>query len=540
MPIVPIWGLGQQGKAPTVTAERHLNLFAEFVPDADKTKVAFYGTPGWTLFSDSNGDTPIRGWIAIDNLIYYVHRGTLYSINNAGTRTSLGALNTVMGKVDMTFNGDNILIVDGTNGYVYSVTYGTFFQNKQISSGTTDGTSAGKLVNSGASFTTDGTKAGMVVYNTTDSTQTIISAVDNATHLSVVDDIFTTGEGYKVGDANFPDGANTCTWISGEFAVDTGDSSDIFRISADGVSWPVLDFASAESAPDGLVRVFADHGEILLFGSSTLEPWGNVGAEDFPFAAIQGSIQEIGLGARWALQKFDSAIAFLGKNKQGQVQVYRMDGYQLHVISTPEVDSLINGYATVSDAVMMSFVDRGHPFLVLNFPSARKSWMYDATTHLWSPRESGLNGDRYAGELALDFLNKIRVSDYSSGNIYTLSPTTYTENGTAIAREIVGKHFFSNYDRVIVDELRIDFETGVGVTSGQGSDPKAMLSYSKDNGRTWSAELWASIGAIGKYLTRVVWRRLGIGRDWLFKVRITDPIPVVITGAYIRAQDVGS
>lgn len=471
MPIVPIFSIGQQGKSPTVTAQRHLNLFAEFVPDADKTTIAFYGTPGWTLFSSANGDTPIRGWIGINELIYYVHRGTFYKINNAGTRTSLGTLNTTTGKVDITYDGAVILIVDGTNGYTYTVATTTFAQ---------------------------------------------------------------------ILDADFPNGANTCTWTAGQFVVDAGSNSDSFYISPNGTAWDPLDFASAESAPDGLVRVFSDHGEVLLFGTATLEPWGNIGAQDFPFAAVQGSTQEIGLAARWALQKFDSAVAFLGKNKQGQVQVYRMDGYQLHVMSSPEMDALINGYSTVSDATMMSFVDRGHPFIILNFPTAAKSWMYDATTKLWSPRESGLNGGRYSGELALDFLNKIRISDYSSGNIYTLSPTTYTENGTAIAREIVGKHFFKNYDRVVVDELRVDFETGVGIATGQGSDPQAMLSYSKDNGHTWSAELWAPLGKIGKYLTRVVWRRLGIGRDWLFKIRITDPIPIVITGASIRAQDSGS
>lgn len=471
MPIVPLFGLGQQGKAPTVTAQRHLNLFAEFVPDADKTKVAFYGTPGWTLFSSANGDTPIRGWIAIDDLIYYVHRGTFYSINNAGTRTSIGTLNTTSGKVDLAYDGAVIMIVDGTNGYTYTIASTTFAQ---------------------------------------------------------------------ISDGQFPNGANTCTWLAAQFVCDAGDGSDSFYISPDGSSWDALDFASAETAPDGLVRVFADHGEILLFGTATLEPWGNVGAQDFPFAAIQGGVQEVGLAARWALCKFDSGIAFLGKNKQGQVQVYRMDGYQLRPISTPEIEALINAYAAVSDATMMSFMDRGHPFLILNFPTPSKSWMYDATTKLWSPRESGLNGARFSGELAIDFLNKIRMSDYSSGNIYTLSATTYTENGTAIAREIVGKHFFSNYDRVVVDELRVDFETGVGLATGQGNNPQAMLSYSKDNGRTWSAEAWKSIGMIGQYLDRVVWRRLGVARDWLFKIRITDPVPVVITGAYVRAQDAGT
>lgn len=540
MPIVPLFGLGQQGKSPTVTAEKHLNLFAEFVPDGDKTNVAFYGTAGLDLFSDANGATPVRGALPIGDFIYYVHRGTLYKINNAGVRTSLGTLNTTDGRVDISYNGSNILIVDGTNGYIYSITYSTFFQIEQISTGTTTSTTTGKLVDSGASFNTDGTKAGQVAYNTTDGTQSIISAVDSATTLSVVDDNFPSGKAYTIGSSAFPNGANTCTWVGQEFVADNGATSDAFYISAEGVTWNALDFASAESAPDGLVRVFADHGEVLLFGTATLEPWGNSGNVDFPFAAIQGAIQEIGLAARWALQKFDSAIAFLGKNKQGQVQVYRMDGYQLHVISTQEVDSLINGYATVSDATMMSFVDRGHPFLILNFPSAGKSWQYDGTTQLWSPRESGLSGDRYVGEICVDFLNKIRIFDYDSGNIYTLNPATYTENGTAFPSEIVGKHFFKDFNRVIVDELRVDFETGVGLVSGSGSDPQAMLQYSKDNGRTWSAELWAPLGAIGEYLTRVVWRRLGIGRDWLFKIRVTDPVKRVITGAAIRAQDVGS
>lgn len=91
--IVPLFGVGLQGKSSTVTAQRHLNLFAELVPDGDKTRLAFYGTPGDTLFT-SFGDTPIRGVIVVGDLAYVVHRGTLYDVNNAGTRTSRGTLTT--------------------------------------------------------------------------------------------------------------------------------------------------------------------------------------------------------------------------------------------------------------------------------------------------------------------------------------------------------------------------------------------------------------------------------------------------------------
>ncbi len=63
-------------------------MFAEFVPDGDKTNVAFYGTAGLDLFSSVNGATPVRGALPIGDYIYYVHRGTLYKINNAGTRST--------------------------------------------------------------------------------------------------------------------------------------------------------------------------------------------------------------------------------------------------------------------------------------------------------------------------------------------------------------------------------------------------------------------------------------------------------------------
>jgi hypothetical protein len=64
--------------------------------------------------------------------------------------------------------------------------------------GTTTGTTASKLVDSGATFVTYGVQKGDIVYNTTDGTQTTVLAVDSETTLSLVDDFFTTTEDYKI------------------------------------------------------------------------------------------------------------------------------------------------------------------------------------------------------------------------------------------------------------------------------------------------------------------------------------------------------
>lgn len=465
MSVVPLFGFGQHGKSLTVTAQRHLNLYAEIQPEREKAAFVFYGTPGSTLRT-TFGDTPVRGWIAIDNMVYLVHRGSLWSLNNAGTTVNLGTLNTLTGRVDMAYDGTKILIVDGTNGYTLTVSTSTFAQ--------------------------------------------IASA--------------------------FPNGANTCTWLDGQFVVDAGDASDQFFTSADGTTWDALDFASAESAPDGLVRVFQSNGEILLLGTRTTEPWGNVGASDFSFAAVKGGISEFGLAARWSLTQFNSSVAGVMKNENGQCQVMFLNGYVWKPISSQELDSIINRYSTVADATAFAYMLGGHPMLQVNFPSANASWLYDMSTQLWSQLEYGLEGDRHRGDMQLNFLGKTLIADYEDGNIYDLAPDTYTDNDTPIAREIIGRHFFRDEDPITIDELYVDMETGVGIASGQGSDPMAMMQYSIDGGRTWSAELWAEIGMMGKYLMQVIWRRLGIGYDFVFKIRITDPIKPVITFAALKVS----
>lgn len=339
-----------------------------------------------------------------------------------------------------------------------------------------------------------------------------------------------------ISDAQFPNGVTTCTWLDGQFIVG-GDGTDVFWISPDGTNWDALDFATAESNPDGIVRVFANSGEVLLFGDNTLEPWGNNGQGDFPFSPIKGGISTFGLAARWSLCEFNSGLAALMRPPGGQVQVMFISGYVPRPMSSPEMDSIITSYTTVSDAVAFSYMLGGHPMYQINFPSAMTSWLFDALSGMWTRLEYGLNGARHRAELHIDFINRPLVSDYENGSIYELDPTMYTDNGTQIAREIVGRHVFRGNDRFIIDELYCDFETGVGLSSGQGSDPQAMLSFSKDNGATWSAELWTTIGAMGDYLTRVVWRRLGYARDFLFKIRVTDPVKFVLTYAAIRARN---
>ena len=88
--------------------------------------------------------------------------------------------------------------------------------------------------------------------------------------------------------------------------------------------------------------------------------------------------------------------------------------------------------------------------------------------------------------------------------------------------------------RVPHGALQVDMEAGVGLVTGQGNDPQAMLRWSDDGGHTWSNYHSRTIGAIGKYATRVIWRRLGIAFQRVYELSISDPVKVVILGAVLQ------
>ena len=92
----------------------------------------------------------------------------------------------------------------------------------------------------------------------------------------------------------------------------------------------------------------------------------------------------------------------------------------------------------------------------------------------------------------------------------------------------------NNLRRTAQHTLQLICESGVGLNSGQGDDPQVMLRWSDDGGHTWSNEHWTSMGKIGEYGYRAIWRRLGMTtklRDRIYEVSGTDPVKLSIMGA---------
>lgn len=366
-----------------------------------------------------------------------------------------------------------------------------------------------------------------------------VSMAENGRYVVVVDG--TNGYTYdmddpttpiaRIADPEFPNGARTVTWVDGYFVCELEGTFHISNPNNPTI-WPG-DFASAESSPDNIIRVIEDHQDLAIFGATSIEFWANTGDPDFPFERIPGSTEAWGLVARYSVARLDDSLAFIARNESGQVIAARLNGYRVQRLSNHDLEARWKRLGGAEDATAYSYMLDGHPFYVVNLGG--ETWMFDGSTNGWFQLVShGLT--RHRGEICIAFNGGNYVTDYDNGKVYRIAHDVYTDNGDPIRRVLTGRHIFDGMKRMGVDAFQLDIESGVGLATGQGSDPQAMLRVSRDGGRTWGAERWASFGQMGQYTKRCMWRRCGRARDFVFEVAISDPVKVAIIGAAIKPR----
>jgi hypothetical protein len=324
---------------------------------------------------------------------------------------------------------------------------------------------------------------------------------------------------------DYPGWGSMC-FLDGYF-IGTIPGGDQFSISDlnDGKTHDAADIASAEGSPDHLVRAFKDHRELWLFGANSTEVWYNSGAADFPMARVDGGFMEKGILAAKLVAKNDNSVFWVGNDRI----VYRADGFRPQRVSTHAIERILTDLETVSDGFSISYVQAGHSFICFSFPTSGVTIAFDAATGLWHERKSyGL--DYWRACAHVEAFGKTLVGDFVNGNVYTLDLDHFLDDGDPIVRVATSAPIDAGGKRISMPVLDLDVETGVGLTTGQGSDPQLMMSFSDDGGRTFSSERWGSIGKIGEYRKRVRFNRLGSFRSRVYRISISDPVKSIVIG----------
>lgn len=373
-----------------------------------------------------------------------------------------------------------------------------------------------------------------------------VSIADNGVQIAFVDGVagytynFATTVFAQIVDPDFPNGCKRIAYLD-TYGIVINPGTQRFFISGAGdfTTWNPMDFSSAEGDPDKATSLLVDHRELWIFGEDTGEVFYNSGNSDFPLERIQGGFMEVGCAAVNSVAKLDNSVFWLGKNKNGGAIVWRAVGYQPQRVSTHAIEFAIEQYGDVSNAYSVTYQQEGHAFYMLMFPSVGKTWVFDAATSLWHERAGFSNGQlvQYPISCHAYYGGKNLVGHISNGRVYSLDLANYAYDDQPRKCIRSWRGPYNEGKRVMCSELFVDGEFGVGTPSGQGSDPQMMLRISKDGGHTFPVERMSSFGKMGEYGRRALWRRLGAGRDFVFEVSISDPVKVVLTGAYAKEKD---
>jgi hypothetical protein len=335
-------------------------------------------------------------------------------------------------------------------------------------------------------------------------------------------------------------------WQDGYFIHTVPDTGRFAISGLNAITYDALDTATAEGRPDLLVMLLSVGRMVWLFGDETTEVWWNSGDPDFPFARNQAAFIETGTVAAGSCVRAGGSVAWVGSDERGRGTVWHARGFQPVRISTHAVEFALSGYSRLSEASAFAYQQGGHEFYQLSVPASDDdsggTWVYDFSTSQWHERsyltDTGEEPHRaWVGAVAF---GEVVVGDREDGRLYTYDLDTYTDDGDPIRRMRQAPHITQSEKRLRFHSLELQVEPGVGLSSGQGSAPVAVLSWSDDGGHTWSNEHEASLGAQGQHKTRVIWRRLGAGRDRVFRVATSEPVPLTWLGAEIDVVQLGA
>lgn len=512
-----------------------------YYPEIDPTKeagsrgvIALYPTPGLNMLVQLDAVSEVRGChvlagygnsiVACGNI--------LYNVTSAFSPTRIGTLLTSTGTVSITDNGLAVYLADGSNRYFYPIQSCVF--NGTISSTTlTVNSLTQSFVYIGMPITGVGVTAGTVITAgsgtswTVNNSQTVgpVAMTGAQTLITVTDGAF--------------NGANIVDVTDNYIVYNSPNSNQWGCTNVSSIVSGGLNFASALSAPGNLTGLICDHRQVYLLGEYTTEIWSDVGSFPFPFQCIPGSTIQHGCNAIGSLARFSEGFCFLAQDRRGHATVLMIQGYQSQRISTHAIETSINSYTVTADAKAYVYADNGHEFYVVTFPTADKTWVFDMASNMWHERVSRDENNifhRHRSNCMMYFSNKIIVGDYQNGQLYEMTTSALTDNGTPIIRRRRCQHLTKDLKRIFYSSLQIQFQPGTALQSGQGSDPSCIVRWSDDGGNTFGNDHIVKIGQAGRYKNRAIVRRLGYARDRVYEVDMTDPIYAPIISANLEAN----
>ena len=330
-------------------------------------------------------------------------------------------------------------------------------------------------------------------------------------------------------------GGNSVAYLNLKMIFDSAGGQFQVADAGDPDSVQPNNFATAESSPDDTTRIFVFNERFNPFGTDSVETWYDNGVGNPPVARVNGGTMNVGLGAVHSVADTEDFVYFLGNDKR----VYRYSSHQPENVSTNAISHQIDLLTVVSDGIGYVIPMEGQNFYVLSFPTDGKTFAYNESSGAWFNLSTGASQAMYIGTSYANCYGKRLIAD--GGNVHELSLTTYTDNGAVKIQErifgpINGDAIGSPGSRILMSYVDFIMETGVGIATGQGSNPQALVSLSFDGGKSFTNERDVLLGRTGEGRIKARYDHTESFLDCFIKIKVSDPVFISIFSAAIGVK----
>ena len=359
-------------------------------------------------------------------------------------------------------------------------------------------------------------------------------ARNDATNVETV--IVSDGRAYKLTDATLgylnnvlPDNQTPMgvTLVGGYFLIWTAEGR-MYTSDLNSTTFQALNFATAESDPDGLTACIGIQNTLYAIGTKSTEVWQIDGSTGFPLARIAGASLRFGSLSQHTVKEIDNQVLFVGSDNA----VHIASGYNTKVISTDEISSLIEAEADKSDIVAFVHTRNDNKFYCLQGSGWTRE--FNVKTGFWHDRFTDTENQWRAIHHARAW-NRDFFGDRITGDLHEADYSLYTESGVPIVWGFQTTHIHSQPNALEFTGMYLDMETG---NSALGDEGEVMVKWSDDHARTWKGERRLSLGKQGEYTKRVKTGHMGQSRPAgrVFWVGISDPVIRAVNEIDIKAN----
>ena len=172
-------------------------------------------------------------------------------------------------------------------------------------------------------------------------------------------------------------------YLDGTFYVATSDAKIYGSNIEDPTTWSALNYISAEIEPDGLVAIEKSLNYLVAFGQWTTEFFYDAGnPTGSPLSSVPNAFFTVGCASGTSVVRMENEVVWMSQTIQRGRQIMALSGFTPSIISTPEVDRILNA-DDLATVYAFSIKISGSVFYVLTLKTSAITLVYDFTTKQW-------------------------------------------------------------------------------------------------------------------------------------------------------------